>query len=515
MCWCAQIRRIVLAALAALLFATNVRSATRPQYGGVLRVELRASTVTLNPSRWKSGSLEYAANERLAELTFERLISLDNYGRFQPQLAIDWNCDATARRWHFTLRQGVKFSDGTPMAANDVVTALQALLPREMQISATATGVAIQSANPVSDLLEVLASGPYFVYRDDAHGGLIGSGPFVLENFPAGSPADGKNISGTVAGQAQHLRYRYNDLCWSGRPFVDAIEVTLGVPPLRGLLDAQMGKADIVELSEDTARRAQQSNLKLWASSPLTLYGVRFVAPAKTADDRTLREALSLSLDRSAMAGVLLQKQAEPAASFLPQWLSGYAFLFEREGNVERAKELRASSPASAVGSAQPLRVGVDASSELAKLIAERVVVNARAAGITLQIVPRSSGRTANDSGAGKLDSEAQVVAWRYTSLSARDALQSIATASHAEIPEGGAPGDADARYALEKRMIEGKNLLPLVVVPDFVAVDPRVRNWSPMPWGEWRLADVWIDQAGAVAGPREAVKKTPAGGRP
>jgi ABC-type transport system substrate-binding protein len=480
----------------------------------VLRVELRASSVTLNPSRWKAGSPDYAANDRLAELIFDRLVSLDNYGRFQPQLAIDWGCDSTAKHWHFTLRQGVKFSDGTPLAASDVVAALRTMLPREIQITATATGVAIQSANSLSDLLELLASGPYFVYRSDGQNVLIGTGPFVLENPPAGAAAAGKeNSDGTR--QAQHLRFRLNDLCWSGRPFVDAIDVTLGVPPLRALLDLQLGKADVAELSEDTARRAQQSNLKLWASSPLTLYGLRFAAAAKSANDHTLREALCLSLDRNAMAGVLLQKQAQPAASFLPQWLSGYAFLFDMESNVERAKELRASLPASAVGAAQPLRIAVDASNELAKLIAERVVVNARAAGLTLQIVSRTTGRTANDGGVAKLDSEAQLVAWRYTSLSARDALQNLATVSRLEIPEGGVAADADARYAWEKRMIDEKSILPLVAVPDFAAVDPRVRNWSASPWGEWRLADVWLDQAEPAAAPGDAAKKTPAGARP
>jgi hypothetical protein len=40
---------------------------------------------------------------------------------------------------------------------------------------------------------------------------------------------------------------------------------------------------------------------------------------------------------------VLLQKQAEPAAALLPQWLSGYAFLFTVDTNLDRAKEMRAA----------------------------------------------------------------------------------------------------------------------------------------------------------------------------
>ncbi len=513
--WPAQIKSSFYCVAATLFFVASAACAVRPQYGGVLRIELYAPSVALNPHRWKPGSPEYATNQRLAELIFDRLVSLDNYGRFQTQLATDWSHDGSAKRWQFTLRQGVKFSDGAVLAPGDVVAALQPLLATGMQISATPTGVIIQSANPANDLLEQLASGSYFVYRSDERGNLFGTGPFVLENAASNAARAEKSAVEGAALQAQHLRFRFNELCWSGRPFVDAIEVTLGVPPLRALLDLQLGKADVAELSEDTARRAQQSNVKLWASSPLTLYAVKFAAPAKSANDKTLREALSLSLDRNAMARVLLQKQAEAAPSFLPQWLSGYAFLFDMESNLERAKELRAGLAPGSLGAAQPLHLMLDGNNDLSKLIAERVVVNARAAGLTLQIVSRSATRASSNPAAAKVESEAQLVSWRYTSLSPREGLENLAVTSHWEMPQSGVPADADARYAWEKHMMEQKNLLPLVLVPDFVALDLRVRNWSPSAWGEWHLADVWLDQAGAGTNARDAGAKTPAGAKP
>ena len=513
--WPAQIRSAFCCGVAMVFFVSSALCAVRPQYGGVLRVELRASSVTLNPRRWKPGSVEYATNQRLAELIFDRLVSLDNYGRFQPQLATEWSHDSFAKRWTFLLRQGVKFSDGSLLVPGDVVAALQPLLANGMQISATATGVVIQCANPANDLLEQLASGSYFVYRSDHQGNLLGTGPFVLDNTAANMARTEKSAPDAAVAQTQHLKFRFNELCWSGRPFLAGIDVTLGVPPLRALLDSQLGKVDLAEISEDTARRALQSNVKLWASSPLTLYAVKFASPAKSANEKTLREALSLSLDRNAMARVLLQKQAEAAPSFLPQWLSGYAFLFDTESNLERAKELRASLPTSSVGAAQPLRVSLDANSDLSKLLAERVVVNARATGLTLQIVSRSAARAASDGTAAKVESEAQLVSWRYTSLSPREALENFAVTLHWEIPQGGVPADADARYAWEKHMIEERNLLPLVVVPDFAALDARVRNWSPSAWGEWHLADVWLDQADAGPNAHDAPAKRAAGARP
>jgi ABC-type transport system substrate-binding protein len=513
--WPAQIRSAFCCGIAIVFFVGSALCAARPQYGGVLRVELRASSVMLNPRRWKPGSPEYATNQRLAELIFDRLVSLDNYGRFQPQLATEWSHDTSLKRWQFTLRQGVKFSDGTLLVPGDVVAALQPLHANGVQISATATGVVIQSATPANDLLEQLASGSYFVYRSDQEGNLLGTGPFVLENTVANMGRAEKSASDAAVPQTQHLKFRFNELCWSGRPFLAGIEVTLGVPPMRALLDSQLGKVDLAEISEDTARRALQSNVKLWVSSPLTLYAVKFAAPAKSANDRTLREALSLSLDRNPMARVLLQKQAEAAPSFLPQWLSGYAFVFDTESNLERAKQLRASLPASSVGAAQPLRVSLDANSDLLKLIAERVVVNARAAGLTVQIVSHGGARAVSDGAAAKVESEAQLVSWRYSSLSPREVLENFAATSHWEIPQGGVPADADARYAWEKHMIEERNFLPLVVVPDFAALDSRVRNWSSSTWGEWHLADVWLDQADAGPSAHDAGAKTSAGARP
>jgi len=76
-------------------------------------------------------------------------------------------------------------------------------------------------------------------------------------------------------------------------------------------------------------------------------------------------------------------------------------------------------------------------------------------------------------------------------------------------------PTDADARYAWEKRMINEKTILPLVAVPDFAALDLRVRNWSPSAWGDWRLGDVWLDQSEPFVAPRDARAKSLAGARP
>jgi len=495
-------KRLALASLCAMVVsATNC--AERQRYGGTLRVELRAAAVSLDPREWKAGALDSATDEKLGALVYDRLVALDNYGRFQPQLAMEWSHDAAFKRWQFTLRANVKFSDGTALSSADVVAALQPLLPEGQQISASGNNVVIQSS-AMPDLLEELASGRFFVYRVQPDGTLMGTGPLFVAEAASNSRAPSNSASAAgdsnlaastpSANKTTHLRFRANEETWSGRPFLDAIDVTLGVPPLRQLFDLQLGKADLVELSPELVRRATQDNQRVWSSAPVTFYGLRFDDAQAAAADANLREALSLSLDRQTVANVLLQKQAEPASALLPQWLSGYAFVFTMETNIERAKELRATLPASLAAGTEPLRLRVDATGDLAKLLGERVAVNARQAGILVQVVNRAASHTtttSSDPTAG-----VHLFSWHYSSLSPRVELESMVT----KLNFGGSneavvsSTDPEQLYAREKKLLEERRVLPLVALPEYVGLGQKVRDWMPARWGEWHLADVWLD---------------------
>jgi hypothetical protein len=111
------------------------------------------------------------------------------------------------------------------------------------------------------------------------------------------------------------------------------------VPSPRALFDLQLAKMDLIELAPDLVRRATQEKMRIWKPSPVAL-----LAPW---------EALPSSLGRGTIAGVMLQKQAEPATALLPQWLSGYSFLLTVDTNLDRVKEVRAAWVANfAVGAA-------------------------------------------------------------------------------------------------------------------------------------------------------------------
>jgi ABC-type transport system substrate-binding protein len=476
--------------------ASHSAAATQPRYGGTLVVELRAPALVLDPMKWKTGAQE--SNEQIASAVFDRLVTLDRFGRFQPGLATDWSHDEGRRRWQFLLRAGVQFSDGSALTTTEVVAALQELFAGAATVTPSGTRVVLQFSSPMPDLLEQLASGRNFIFRRQADGTLLGTGAFVVAEF-----APAASITATS-------RYKLlpNEKCWAGRPFVDVLDVRLGVPAQRQLLDLQLGKADVVELSADLVRRAGQENLRVWASAPLLLYALEVSEQAgaltRTAAGKAdLRAALSLALDRATLANVLLERQAEPAASFLPQWLSGYAFVFGAENNVERAKEIsRTLFGASGTG-LQPLKLRVDAGGDLAKLIGERVAINARQAGISVQLQPRAAARenlpSVNSSKAGEAPA-LRLIVWRYSSLSERAELNAIAASLQLDAGDEAPRADAEQTYSRERRLLTDRGLIPLVVMPEYVGLGAGVRDWMPERWGDWHLADVWLDAKGRVS---------------
>ena len=162
-----------------------------------------------------------------------------------------------------------------------------------------------------------------------------------------------------------------NDDYWGGRAYLDAVEIEMGRSPRDQALDFDLNKADIIELAPADVRRAQQSGKKVWTSATVDLVALVFDPGV---DERT-REAVALSIDRATIQNVLLQRQGAAAGGLLPQWLSGYAFLFPDARDLVRARQ--AASHASA-----PLTITYDPQDATVRSIGERIAVNAHEAGV-------------------------------------------------------------------------------------------------------------------------------------
>jgi len=138
--------------------------------------------------------------------------------------------------------------------------------------------------------------------------------------------------------------YEADENAAAGRPFLDTVEIELARALREQSIDLELGKTDVVELGPAELRR-QPAGRKVWGSAPVRLVALVF---GPRVEDARIREALALAVDRAAIHNVLLQRQGEVSAALLPQWLSGYAFLFPVAADAARARALVAGIPAAA-----------------------------------------------------------------------------------------------------------------------------------------------------------------------
>jgi peptide/nickel transport system substrate-binding protein len=279
-----------------------------------------------------------------------------------------------------------------------------------------------------------------------------------------------------------------------GRPFVDAIEIQMGRSARDRLVDIELNKIDLAEIPPEQARRATERGIRVSASQPDELLSIVFVAGSPVAEDGRVREAIARSVDRSSIVDFILQKEGEPTGSLLPQWSSGTAFLFPTAADPARAKELLQQ-----ISPSQKIVLGYDSGDSLEQNVAERIVVNAREAGIAVAIQPiRQSSDAANAaSGAEKID--ARLVRWSMPSPHPLEALMSLQTAliSLGDADPGPLSGRASSKeiYDREQVLLDGYRVVPLVWLPHVYALSTRVRDWqAPEPGQTWALADVWLE---------------------
>ena len=446
------------------------KAAARPHYGGTLRVETSARVLSLDPSEWP-GVPEADAILRIRELIFDRLVRLDQNGEAQPALALAWQRDAQTRTWQFKLRPSVKWQDGAPLTAADIVSSLAGASPDAIVRLEEPDTLEIKLNESQPDLLTTLATDAAWMIRRPAtasSGALpVGTGPFRL----------------TVWEPGHRAVLEANNDYWGGRPFVDRIEIQMGRSSRDQLIDLELDKVDVVGLDPAEARRAQQEEKKIWSSAPVQLLSLRFDLNKPAVHDRRLREAIANAIDRAAIQKVLLQNYGEATGSIFPKWVSGYAFLFPPEMDLVHARQLITE-----IDTPPTLKLGYDANDALARQTAERLAVNARDAGITMQISPLPTGwKRMPDTGA-----DLRVERTRIDGPTLDEACRQVSATLGLSI--NGDRQNPEQVYAIERQFLDSLTVVPLVYASDLVGLGPRVKDWRAMPWGEWRLEDVWLE---------------------
>jgi peptide/nickel transport system substrate-binding protein len=272
---------------------------------GILRVPhllVRRGAESLDPA--SNAEFQYANY-----LLYDRLVMLDDNGKPQPELATKWVANEDATKWTFTLREGVKFHDGSSFDSADVAYTFAHILDPATESRAAKTLsliVGTETPDPQTIIFKLkpghadfpllLSSRPTAIIPADSGGTIgktgIGTGPFKLKSLaPQGTTVFSAN----------------NDY-WRGAPKLAGVEMP-GIAKSDARTQAlQAGQIDVLLQAgpTDASLFMKNSAYKVLSFPTGTWIGLSMRIDKAPFDNVKVRQAIRLVADRQAILKLML-----------------------------------------------------------------------------------------------------------------------------------------------------------------------------------------------------------------
>ncbi|HXM56757.1 MAG TPA: ABC transporter substrate-binding protein [Candidatus Dormibacteraeota bacterium] len=316
----------------------------------VLRVAIGVDPDTLDPMRQTTTTVM-----NIVQMVVEPLIRLDQDGQVQPDLATDWQEAPDASSWTFTLRAGVRFSDGTPLDAEAVVRSFdRSLDPSNVCELCGAMTSAVRSVQVLDPrhvrlvMARPLAAGlvlgslsePSFAILSP--GAIVpGTASYARQERPVGT---GPYL---LADRIEGVRVTLvrNDAYWGRRPAFarQVFQIEPDATMRESLVRSGDVQVTLLPPASDLPAMQRDSNVKVVLAP-----GDRLVFLAiDTVDtrqpllrDRRVRQALNYAINRDAIVRSTLFGAAEPATSAMAPNVFGYCEQTPYAYDPDRARAL-------------------------------------------------------------------------------------------------------------------------------------------------------------------------------
>jgi ABC-type transport system substrate-binding protein len=315
---------------------------------GLLRVGANANPSSLDPATGGSGSdhvFLYPLYDTLVAWDFESL-------KAQPGLAERWEfTDPTTLV--LTLKQGVRFHDGSALNAEAVKTNLDRNRSAEFSNiradlasvdSVAVTGdheVTLTLKNPDTALPLILSDRAGMMVSPAAlekHGGRVDRNPVGAGFMRFGNWADGSEVAMS----------RFDDYHGDQRPDLGGIEFKVITDSATRLRAVMSGQADLAYHLDGRQKPLVEKmpTLSGSVSSTIYVYQLYMNMSRKPMDDVRVRQAINHAIDRDAFIRATMAGAGEPAYMNLPE--SHWAFDKQTAGlyphDPEKAKALLAEA---------------------------------------------------------------------------------------------------------------------------------------------------------------------------
>lgn len=281
------------------------------------------------PTTWDPVTSSAGSDVQMLALTYDPITALDEQGNAIPWLAESWSYDRSGTEVTFTLRPGLKFSDGSPLDAQAVAKSIERGRTQEGSLIAPQM-TTIKSVSASGDLDVVIK-----LSEVDYQYPLLFAGKTGMVVNPAVFEKDAASLATQPAGSGPFAvtRYTQNDHAEMERNphFLAADEITVSgfelypqADPSTVVASVQSGQYNLARISGAQIEQAEAAGLDVQVIDSMFVYCLDVHADMAPFDDPAVVEALKLAIDRDKLAEVVFFGVGEANYQPFPPGYVGY-----------------------------------------------------------------------------------------------------------------------------------------------------------------------------------------------
>ncbi len=319
------------------------------------QIDLVKVALSSSVNNWDNCKTQSASDAQSMSLMAGYLLRWDRDGALVPELAQSLESSADGLTWTLKLNPAAKYSDGTPVTADDVVYQFERCKDSsstyKVYINTVTSVEAVDATTVAYRLSSPKAIFPQFfgfwfaaiwpkdkvaANTDEFFKHPIGAGPYVLKSGAIGDPS---------------FTFEENPTYVLGPRAIKTIEV-VAVPDLTSrALQLVQGQLDYVYNLPPSMNLVETPGIEKWTHNGGALYRLNFnlgLAPEHPLRNRDVREAISLAIDREQIASKAFFQLNKPAQGDAPSFMGDLVIANYPNGgkrDLEAAKAKLAGTP--------------------------------------------------------------------------------------------------------------------------------------------------------------------------
>ncbi len=338
-------RFVALVVLLALVASATAQDAPPPQTGGTVVVAITADPPGWDPSASTSQEIPRVVYHNV----FEGLVRFDRDGNIVPALAKSWSVSDDGLTWTFTIREGVKFHDGSDLTMDDIIAKFERARNPDSghthpeyyaaidTITTDGNNLTFTLSQPSSSLLYNLARPDSIIYpaakADTQRSQPIGTGPFKFVEY--------------IEGSEVRLE-RFEDYYLEGVPYLDTVLFKIISDPNTRFAALQAGDIDLIGVAlqpEQFLQALSDPNLKGTEGTATTEITLAMNNAREPLSNKLVRQAITQAIDKNAIVeganfglGTVIGTHMSPAEPYYIDLTEMYPY------DPERARQLLADA---------------------------------------------------------------------------------------------------------------------------------------------------------------------------